>query len=608
MLALSLLAAGQPAVDCRLEDDANAIVLNQTGFETFGPKLAILRAAADTPLPWTLHDADGELLLAGQSDPAGFDESAGESVHRIEFSRFARTGTGYTVRACDISSRAFAIGEQDYQRLAEDSLRYFYLNRLAIDLEPEFTGGEAWARAGGFYNNVVTCFSGQDLDGTEWPGCDYRLDTTGGWGDAGDYGQYVVNGGISVWTLQHAYERLQVRGLLEPSGWDGHRLALPDAGDGISAILAEARWHLEFMLAMQIPDGNRVWVDRRPADSEIVQLTEIDGSGLVHHKQHERHWLPLPILPEDAEETRDLLPPSTAATLNLAATAAQCARLWRDLDAVFSERCLAAARRAFSAALREPAVFAHGNFDGGGAYGDRVVIDEFYWAAVELFLTTGEQTYRDAAQALRAQLDGRRAIFWGNTELLPELSLVLAGPDHPDFAAAATTIERQAADYWSAMEATGYLYPLLLSETTWGSNANLLNRALILATAADLEPTSGYRDGVVHAMDYLLGRNPLDQSYIAGHGARPMRFPHHRFWANGADPEFPEAPPGALSGGPNAFSMVDSVARQMEGNCAPQKCWADHVDAYALNEVAINWNSPLFAVAVYLETTRIEDQ
>ena len=203
-------------------------------------------------------------------------------------------------------------------------------------------------------------------------------------------------------------------------------------------------------------------------------------------------------------------------------------------------------------------------------------------------------------------METRRAIFWANTEILPELSLSLAAPDNQLRNQAEELIVATAAQYHEEMAATGYHYPLTPSEITWGSSANLLNRALVLAAAHDIDPDRGFRDGVVHAMDYLLGRNPLDQSYIAGHGARPMRFPHHRFWANGADPEFPEAPPGALSGGPNYRIMTDPIAREMDGQCAPQTCWADHVDAYALNEVAINWNAPLFAISAYLDASQAE--
>lgn len=33
---------------------------------------------------------------------------------------------------------------------------------------------------------------------------------------------------------------------------------------------------------------------------------------------------------------------------------------------------------------------------GGGTYSDNDVTDEFYWAAAELFTTTGESAYRTA--------------------------------------------------------------------------------------------------------------------------------------------------------------------------------------------------------------------
>jgi endoglucanase len=33
----------------------------------------------------------------------------------------------------------------------------------------------------------------------------------------------------------------------------------------------------------------------------------------------------------------------------------------------------------------------------------------------------------------------------------------------------------------------------------------------------------------VASLDYLLGRNPLDRSYVTGIGTRPVQHPHHRF-------------------------------------------------------------------------------
>jgi endoglucanase len=122
-----------------------------------------------------------------------------------------------------------------------------------------------------------------------------------------------------------------------------------------------------------------------------------------------------------------------------------------------------------------------------------------------------------------------------------------------------------------------------------------------MALAYDFTRRRRYRDGVVDVMDYLLGRNPLDRSFVTGYGARPMENPHHRFWAHSLDPAYPPPPPGVLSGGPNNTAMADEVARKMKGGCAPQTCWADNTLAFSMNEIAINWNAPLVWVSAWLD-------
>jgi endoglucanase len=125
---------------------------------------------------------------------------------------------------------------------------------------------------------------------------------------------------------------------------------------------------------------------------------------------------------------------------------------------------------------------------------------------------------------------------------------------------------------------------------------------MMLALAHDFTGDDEFRNAAIDAMDYILGRNPLDRSYVSGYGERPMRNPHHRFWAPSADAALPPPPPGALSGGPNSTNPADEVAKELvDKGCAPQTCWADDMRAYALNEVAINWNAPLVWVATYLD-------
>src|SRR5262249_14545068 len=145
--------------------------------------------------------------------------------------------------------------------------------------------------------------------------------------------------------------------------------------NGTPDLLDEARWELEFMMRMQVPAGKPL-------------------AGMVHHKVHDEKWTKLGTAPHEDPEKRYLHAPSTAATLNLAATAAQCARVFKAFDKAFAARCLASAEAAWAAATANPSKYAPGGGEGGGPYDDVDVTDEFYWASVELFVTTGKDVYK----------------------------------------------------------------------------------------------------------------------------------------------------------------------------------------------------------------------
>lgn len=579
------------------------IYLNQVGFEPDGPKVAIVQGGP-APLAWRLVDAQGRTLLEGRAQVHGKDPASGFEIQRIDFSSFRTTGQGYRLVVAGSQSDAFAVRDRLYAPLARDALAFFYHQRAGVPIEARFVGTE-WARPAGHPREVAKCFAGKDERDTEWPGCAYTLDVTGGWYDAGDHGKYVVNGGISLWTLLNAHE----------TGGEVFRdgsQKIPETGNGVSDLLDEARFEMEFLLRMQVPEGTRARVpvgqpkpaapgrpqwERGPAD-----FAEIDAGGMAHQKVADRNWTALPMPPQDDPEERLLYPPTTAATLNLAATAAQCARIWRGIDDAFAARCLAAAERAWKAAQRNPQVFATNSFTGSGGYGDGDVSDEFYWAAVELFATTGEGAYRKAVRSSPHFARITAEPGWPSTAPLGTITLATVKTD-----LSAEELRRLsgaivvAADAFLADEKTnGFRIPYGAANYPWGSNSNLLNRAMLLALAHDFTGEAKYRAGVIDAADYVLGRNPTGHSYVSGYGARSMRNPHHRFWAKSLDPKLPDPPPGALSGGPNTTAMSDDVAKAMQGKCAPQRCWADDVRSYALNEVAINWNAPLVWVAGWL--------
>lgn len=580
--------------------DPAPIDVSHLGFEPGDTKLAVVQSGG-APLDWELLDAAGRVVARGKALAFGKDPASGSEVQRIDFSGFRTPGEGYRLRAGGARSEPFQIRAGIYRPLADYAAWFFYHQRAGTPIEARFAFAK-WARPAGHPREVAKCFAGKDERGLTWEGCGYTLDVTGGWYDAGDHGKYVVNGGIALWTLHNAYER-------RPRAFGDGSLSIPEAGNGRSDLLDEARWEMEFLLKMQVPQGARARVpvgqprppapgrpqwDRLPAD-----FAEIDASGMAHQKVADRNWTKLPMPPQNDPEERLLYPPTTAATLNLAATAAQCARLWRGIDDGFAAKCLNAAERAWAAAKRNPQVYATNSFTGSGGYGDGDVSDEFFWAAAELHATTRAPEYLAAAKASPHFAAPVSEPGWPRVAALGTITLatVEAELDKAEVDRLRRAIVAAADGFLADRERTGYRIPYPAADYPWGSNSNLLNRAMILGVARDITGEGKYRDGMVDAIGYVLGRNPMHVSYVSGYGARAMQHPHHRFWAPSLDPKLPGPPPGVLSGGPNSTAMTDDVAKKMQGKCAPQTCWADHVDAYALNEVAINWNAPLVWVA-----------
>lgn len=563
--------------------------VNQTGYFVNGEKTASLASDATQPLAWSLVDQSGVVLLEGQSVVKGSDAASGDHLHIIDFSVFNTPGNNYRIVTDDLESVPFDISNDIYSQLKNDALAYFYLNRSGIAIDSAYAG-EQWARpAGHLTDNVISCYKGVDADGVSWPGCDYTLDVSGGWYDAGDFGKYVVNGGISVWTLMDLYERF-------PQAFPDGSLSIPENSNDIPDILDEARWEMDFLLKMQVPEGQEL-------------------AGMVHHKMHDLNWSPIPMIPpteveNDVENNyvgtgRHLFAPSTAATLNLAATGAQCARIWKNIDAEYADSCLSAAETAWQAALANPAIYAGNNpGNGGGNYSDVDVTDEFYWAAAELFITTGDAEYQE--YLLNSPVFAEDSQFdWGRTAPLGNLSLIVTDAALPETQNALLRSKLLAfADDMLAVQAADGYGVLIEGTYPWGSNGQILNTMMLMSVAHDLTGEQKYLDSVRLSMDYLMGRNALNRSYVSGYGEYPMLHPHHRFWANDPGNGYPPPPAGAVSGGPNNDPTEAETLAEGVMDEAPAKRYTDILVSASTNEVAINWNAPLAWVATYLDAQR----
>ncbi|AEE45671.1 glycoside hydrolase family 9 protein [Cellulomonas fimi] len=572
-------------------DTGPRVRVNQVGYLPFGPKRATLVTDAAEPVAWELRDADGVVVADGTSEPRGVEPSAAQAVHVLDFSDVTTQGAGYTLVADGETSRPFDIDGDLYQQLRYDALNYFYLARSGTEIEADVVG-EEYAREAGHVgvapnqgDTDVPCIGPRDYyDG--WT-CDYRLDVSGGWYDAGDHGKYVVNGGIAVGQLLQTYERALHAGTADALA-DG-TLDVPEHGNDVPDVLDEARWELEWMLSMIVPEG--------------------EYAGMVHHKVHDEGWTGLPLLPADDPQARSLHRPSTAATLNLSAVAAQGARLLEPYDPQLAQTLLEAARTTWAAAQEHPALYAPGEAgaDGGGAYNDSQVADEFYWAAAELYLTTGEDAFATAVTTSplhTADVFTADGFGWGSVAALGRLDLATVPNELPGLDAVQSSVVEGAQEYLAAQAGQGFgsLYSPPGGEYVWGSSSQVANNLVVVATAYDLTGDERFRAATLEGLDYLFGRNALNQSYVTGWGEVASHQQHSRWFAHQLDPSLPSPPPGSLAGGPNsqAATWDPTTKAAFPDGCAPSACYVDEIQAWSTNELTVNWNSALSWVASWV--------
>ena len=618
---VSLTTGGEVA---EFEHDTGPRVrVNQLGYLPDGPKNATLVTEAVDPVVWELLDDGGDVVASGESEPAGFDESAGLDVHTIDFGDVAETGTGFRLAADGEESYPFEITPSLYERLRTDALGIYYTQRSGIEIEPIEIDGELhkeeYVRPAGH----VSKFGGSDvnqgdvdvpclpptgavdhqgspqLGGDDHYGADgwacpegYTIDASGGWYDAGDHGKYVVNSGISVYQLLSAYERSLHAGVVNEGALGDSTLVIPERGNDVPDVLDEVRWNLDWMLKMQVADGVDMTIDG----------DEVDAGGLVHHKLHDIAWTGLNTLPHEDPMPRYVHRPSTAATLNLAAAAAQGARLYAEHDAAYADELLDAARRAWEAAGAHPDILAPNTNDldpnpGGGPYNDDELDDDRYWAAAQLFLTTGEEEFADAVLESEYHVGGDQGDIWsptgfdwGRTAVAGRLDLATVPNNLPGRGDVIDSVVEGADGYLEIQQGEPFGHPYNPGGYVWGSTHQVLNNAVIIATAFDLTGEEKYRAAALESIDYVLGRNAINNSYVTAYGSHFSQNMHSRWYAS-AD-RLPPFPDGKVAGGPNS-GIEDPVAQANLQGCAPQACYIDDADSWSTNETTINWNAAL---------------
>ena len=564
---LLLLAGTGACVACHAQDpfagtaaQAGQVRVNQLGFLPGAQKLAVVES--DRARAFEVVGEDGNVVLRGTTTTPAMWEPAAREAAVADLGALDAPGR-YRVRVEGMPpSDPFPVDAQAYAALADASLKSFYLIRSGMPVEAAHAG--RFARAAGHADEEVEIHASAASPGRP---AGTMVSAPAGWYDAGDYNKYVVNSGITTWTLLAAYEHF-------PEFFRGRELGIPESGNGVPDILDEAWWNLRWMLAMQDPGDGGVY----------HKLTNLRFDGMV--------------MPEQARERRYMVGRSTAAALDFAAVMATASRVYAGYEAQFpgeAARMHAAAEAAWRWAQAHPdAVYRQPADVHTGAYGDAKLDDEFAWAAAELYLLTGAQEYLEAFQrhARDAEVPG-----WSNVGTLGWMSLAAHRERLP--AAVRASAEEQVGGLAARLATQSRQSPWRLAmqpaDFVWGSSAVALNQGMVLLQGRRLTGERGYLDAAQSQLDYVLGRNPLGVSFVTGHGLRtPMHIHHRPSQADG----IAEPVPGLLSGGPNPRQQD---LADCKGVAYPSKLpalsWIDQDCSYASNETAINWNAPLVYVS-----------
>ncbi|AFU99758.1 glycoside hydrolase family 9 protein [Simiduia agarivorans] len=519
---------------------------NQLGYRIAGSKGVLV----ETPIPrnWQLVDASGNGVAEGEIKPVFWPE-AGTQVAWLDFSTAQQAGH-YSLSVEGLAPVPIVIQENPWLAVHDAAMKSFYLNRAGQALERRYAGD--YAREAGHRDTEVLVHSSAASDsrpeGT-------KISAPGGWYDAGDYNKYVVNAGISTYTLLLAHQ--QYTQFYSQRQW-----AIPESGGALPDMLAEIKYNLDWMLAMQDEDGG------------------------VYHKLTSLRFNPME-MPAQDDDARYVVHKNTAATLNFAAVMAMASREFKPFDPTLSEHYLNAARNAWQWSVQHPALpYQQPEDVVTGEYGDQQLADEWFWAGAELAISTGDNSYIQPLPESAAAIPA-----WSDVATLGLISLANHKPNSEWFnrldAIAATLSARE-------NTAPGFTLSAQEKDFVWGSNAVAMNQAMVLIIASNLSGNQKYRDLAEKMLHYVLGANPTGYSFVSGFGSKQAKHLHHR--ASEADGiEVPV--PGMLIGGPNP---------DQQDNCPgypsnlPALSYLDHVCSYSTNETAINWTAPLvFALATF---------
>ncbi len=549
--------------------------------------VAFLEEVPFTAVKFKILDGESRIVYEGLAGKFCHCDYTGEFLFKGDFTEVSTPGR-YRIAIDDynVKSHLFEISNEWIVRELRANIKSFYFQRSGVELPLKYAG--AWARPAAHLDDKLEFHPTMNRAG-DW-------NAHGGWYDAGDYGKYIVNGGVSVATLMLACE-LQNKNKFVCDKLFNASFEQPES------LLDEIRFELEFFLRMQDDDGG-----------VFFKVTPYRWDGFVMPSE------------SDVSQKRYILGKSTSSTLNFVGALAEAHHVYIDIDSEFATKCLIASARAYLWAEKNPEVEWPHNTEGSGGYGDPDLGDDFFWARAMLYrelksergaaclnasaLADGHETGLNIAKfvdenitemterienLLPADMEAYLPTYglqWRSTQNLAWFALATMDCKWNDRARMAF---KYTADEILRLQENDP-YNLSIRKFIWGSNGDIANHALTLYLSYEWFKEKRYRDAAMQQIEFIYGKNPVDVSFVTGSSWSSPKHPHHRIsHSDGVE----EPVPGLVVGGINEDRQDLHRNPHYLGD-ARGFSYADEQCSFASNEVAINWSAPLTAALLLL--------
>ncbi len=539
-----------------INSPSSKVVLNQVGYYPNAPKSALfINLSVPNPGKVQLvNNRTKRTVFETNLTPPYEDAATKDILQTIDFSKFKQEGV-YYIKSGETQSYPFQIGKSVYRDAFTKLLRSYYLQRCGVTVRDKAIG-----------INHPPCHLSDGLiaHSDDINQANKQKRATGGWHDAGDYGKYISPTAVTVGRLLSLYEQY-------PKLFSDRQLAIPESGNRRPDILDEVKIGLDWMLTMQREDG------------------------AVYRKLSGKEW-PGIILPHEDKQPRYIYGISTHETAKFAAAMAMANRIYAPYDAKFAQTCLKAAQKAWNFLQKEPNTkvdWFDGDDSGSGAYLSKASEGQWIsdkndrlWAAAELFITTNKSEF-DQYLVENSDNWSYGLYEWTNPSPLGMIDYLFLTEDKgsDELKEEIKTKLIQRADFLlKNISESGYR--VANKDFVWASNKRTAEEGITLLYAYRVTGQSNYLAAAIDQLDYLLGRNHFNKSFITGVGSDFARYIHHRI-AQARKIVIP----GLMVGGPNA-NAEDGIAPKGLGLLS----YLDDERSYATNEYAIDYNASVIGL------------